>query len=93
MCVSVCVLGRGGGVLVNVSGVSPGPERRVSDSRTMAAGTIEKHSCCECTLGSVSRLAISQHMYSHSLTHMHTHTHEKNACLVPPTVILCGHTK
>lgn len=34
--------GRGG--LVNVSGVSPGPERRGSDRRTMAAaGTIQKH--------------------------------------------------
>lgn len=39
--------------MVNVSGVSPGPERRVSDRRTMAAGSIQKHSCCDRMPGSV----------------------------------------
>lgn len=55
---------RGRGVL-NVSVVSPGPERRVSDSRTMAAGSIQKHSCCRCTSASV---------YSHQPARAHTHT-------------------
>lgn len=36
---------QGEGTLVNVSGVSPGPERRVSDRRTMAAGSIQMNSC------------------------------------------------
>lgn len=46
-----------GGGLVNVSVVSPGPERRVSDRGTMAAGSIQKHSCCEGTSGSIHCLA------------------------------------
>lgn len=53
---------RCGGGLVNVSGVSPGPERRVSDRRTMAAGSIQKHSCCECTPGSVFCSAMNRHL-------------------------------
>ncbi len=48
--------------LVNVSGVSPGPERRVSDRRTMAPGSIQKHNCYECMPGSVFCLAISRHL-------------------------------
>lgn len=53
---------RQGGGLVNVSVVSPGPERRVSDSRTMATGSIQKHSCCECTSGSVYCFATNWHL-------------------------------
>lgn len=47
--------------LVNVSGVSPGPERRVSDRRTMAAGSIQKHSCYEPVPGSFLCLATYQY--------------------------------
>lgn len=54
--------GRRGASVVNVNGVSPGPERRVSDRRTMATGSIQKHSCCECMSGSVYCLAISRHL-------------------------------
>lgn len=65
-----------GGGLVNVSSVSPGPERRVSDSRTMAAGSIQKHSCYECMPGPVFCLAINGPLVKAELnTCARTHTH------------------
>lgn len=76
----VCMYEQWGSVkgVVNVSSVSPGPVRRVSDSGTMAAGSIQKHSCCECMHGFVfpahGKLQLRTHMagVSHSSEHAHT---------------------
>lgn len=75
----VCVYVLWGSVkeVVNVSCVSPGPVRRVSDSRTMSAGSIQKHSCCESMHGYVcpahGKLQLRTHMVcaSHRSEHAH----------------------
>lgn len=59
-----------GGSLVNVSPVSPGPERRAGDRRTMATGSIQKHGSCERTPGSVCCSASAcKGGHGHTLSH------------------------
>lgn len=66
-----------GGSLVNVSPVSPGPQRRAADRRTMATGSIQEHGSCERAPGSVCCSAGAckdgrEHTLSHTLGELRT---------------------